>query len=190
LKWTQTDQGLEVVLPAAKPCDYAYGLQIRGRNLIPVPVVNVPIVVEQSVSGEIALNAGSAEIHGASPQIENKAGVDDIGYWNNQANSVSWIVDVSAPGSYVVTVTSSGAPEAEGSSYIVEVAGQSLYGAATSTGSWDKFADHSLGSISFAQTGKHVLTFKPQDPWKGIALRSVTLTKNSDLLPRQMQFSM
>jgi len=43
LKWTQTDQGLEAIMPAAKPCGYVYGLQIRGRNLIPVPVVDTPI---------------------------------------------------------------------------------------------------------------------------------------------------
>ena len=33
LRWSQTEAGLEVKLPAAKPCDYAYALKIEGRGL-------------------------------------------------------------------------------------------------------------------------------------------------------------
>ena len=38
--WTQTPQGLVVTLPATPPCSYVYGLQINGKNLIPVPAAS------------------------------------------------------------------------------------------------------------------------------------------------------
>jgi alpha-L-fucosidase len=40
LDWTQTEKGLAVTLPNQKPCDYVYGLRIRGRGLTPIPVAN------------------------------------------------------------------------------------------------------------------------------------------------------
>ena len=36
LTWSQTDQGLVANLPSQKPCDYVYGLQVRGKGLTPV----------------------------------------------------------------------------------------------------------------------------------------------------------
>jgi alpha-L-fucosidase len=33
LKWKQTAQGLEIILPTAKPCQFAYGLKISGEGL-------------------------------------------------------------------------------------------------------------------------------------------------------------
>lgn len=38
LTWKQTGAGLAVTLPPEKPCDYVYGLRIRGKGLIPVPL--------------------------------------------------------------------------------------------------------------------------------------------------------
>jgi alpha-L-fucosidase len=37
LNWQQTDEGLTVHLPAAKPCQFAYGLKVIGENLKAVP---------------------------------------------------------------------------------------------------------------------------------------------------------
>ncbi len=33
LDWTQTEEGLVVKLPAAKPCGFAYTLRITGKDL-------------------------------------------------------------------------------------------------------------------------------------------------------------
>ena len=38
LSWQQTSQGLVATMPAQKPCEYVYGLQILGRGLTPVPL--------------------------------------------------------------------------------------------------------------------------------------------------------
>ena len=179
LVWSQTDQGLIATLPEQKPCDYVYGLQIQGNGLtpVPVPVVSTAVVVEPQASGAIVLSAATATLHGDSPQIETKSDVKDIGYWGASSDTVSWDYDVTVPGAYAVTVNSACAPEGAGSGFTLETAGQSLPGATTSTGSWDTFTDKALGTLTFAQAGKQTLTIKPQASWKGIALRSVTLTK-------------
>ena len=181
LDWKQTDQGLVATMPDRKPCEYVYGLEIRGRGLTPVPVSEAPIVIEPRPNGSIVLTAATATIHGGSPQIETKAGVEDVGYWSDANDSVSWDFDVTSTGEYAVTVNSSCAAGAEGSKFTVDAAGQSLSGVTLSTGSWDSFADQSLGTITFTATGKQTLVFKSQasPEWKGIALRSVTLTKKA-----------
>ncbi len=179
IKWTQTDQGLVAVLPAQRPCDYVYGLRVRGRGLVPAPVPVASIgVIEQQATGAITLYADTATIHGTSPQIESKSGVDDIGYWGSVADTVSWDFDIPAPGVYTVGVNSSCDPGAAGSGFTVEAAGKSLPGATASTGSWGTFTTTTLGTLSFAQAGRQTLVFRPQaaPPWKGIALRAVTLT--------------
>ena len=40
LDWKQTDAGLTVHLPAAQPCQFAYGLKIFGENLKAAPPKN------------------------------------------------------------------------------------------------------------------------------------------------------
>nr|MDQ2688360.1 alpha-L-fucosidase [Armatimonadota bacterium] len=44
VNWAQTVDGLAVTLPSQKPCDYVYGLQIRGRSLTPTPFSDAPLV--------------------------------------------------------------------------------------------------------------------------------------------------
>ena len=185
LAWTQTASGLALTLPAQKPCDYVYGLRIAGRGLTPValpaaPIVLAPVavIVQPQASGVVVLTATTATLHGSSPQVENKGGIDDIGYWGTASDSVSWEFTVPAPGTYTVTASYSCDTPAAGASFRVEAGGQSMTGKTISTGSWDTFASQPLGPLTLAQSGRQTLSFKPQatPAWIGIALRSVTLT--------------
>lgn len=176
LIWTQTEQGLAVTLPPQKPCDYVYGLQIMGRGLTPVPIAPpAPLVIQPQASGAIVLKASDAALHGASPQIETKAGQDDIGYWGDANDFVSWAFAAPAPGKYAVSVNYACDPGSAGEGFQIEAGGQSLTGTSVSTGGWDTFADQPLGTLTLSQIGRQMLTFKPQANWKGLALRSVTL---------------
>ena len=180
LAWTQTADGLVATLPAQKPCDYVYGLRIRGRGLTPVPVgPSAPVVVEPRAGGVIVLRAVDATIHGDSPVLEVKADVNDIGYWGNPQDTVSWELDVTSPGRYTATINASCAPGSAGGKFTLVTPGQSLDGTLTSSGSWETFAEMPVGVLTLSQAGKQTLTFQPQStpPWKAIALRSVTLTK-------------
>ena len=182
LSWTQTTQGLNITLPPNKPCDFAYAFKIAGRGLKPVDLTAAPVVIQPSANdGAIVLNAAQAVIHGTSPRLETKNDGDDIGYWDRAADYVSWDFDILSSGTYSVSVSYSCAPTAAGSAFTAEAAGQSLIGTTESTGSWDTFVEHALGTLSFAQTGSQTLAFKPQTapPWKAVGLRSITLTKSA-----------
>ncbi len=177
LDWKQTEQGLVATMPVQKPCDYVYGLQIAGRGLMPVTLA--PLLIQPQANGAIVLSAADAQLHGESPQSETKAGVADIGYWGNAADFVSWDFAAPGPGNYAVSVNYSCDGGAAGEGFTVEAGGQSVAGTAVSTGGWDTFAVQPLGTLTLAGTGKQTLSFKPATGWKGIGLRSVTLTKAS-----------
>ncbi len=183
LAWTQTTEGLALTLPAQKPGSYVYGLRIAGRGLLPVPLAPAammlaPRVIHPQADGSVVLRAPDATIHGSSPQLETKGTTDDIGYWGTASDSVSWEFTIPAPGRYAVSAAYSCDAPAAGAAFRVEAGGQSVTGTTASTGSWDTFAAHPLGTLTFSQSGRQTLSVKPQatPPWIGIALRSVTLT--------------
>ena len=178
LAWKQTDQGLVTTLPARKPCDYVYGLQIAGRGLTPVALAPpAPVVIQPQAGGKIVLSATAADIHGGSPQIETKDGLDDVGYWGDANDYVSWDFASPGPGAYAVSVNYACDGGSAGEGFVLDASEQSVKGATVSTGGWGTFVSQDLGTLMLAQGGKQTLTFKPSVGWKGIALRSVTLVK-------------
>ena len=175
LDWTQTDGGPGRHHAGAEAVRLRLRPQIAGRNLTPVVIAPAPI--QPQANGAIVLNASDADLHGGSPQIETKNGLDDVGYWNAPADFVSWDFAAPGAGNYSVSVSYACDPGSAGEGFTVEVGGQTLAGTATSTGGWDTFADQPLGKLTLAGAGKQTLAFKPGAGWKGIALRSVSLTK-------------
>jgi alpha-L-fucosidase len=181
LAFRQSAAGLTVTLPAAQPCAHAWVLKIPGGAALgPVaPSVAGPPPVVADAAGRYVCRAREAEIHGPSPQYEEGGGKDNIGYWGDAADFVSWPVKLARPGWYEVEVCYSCAAGAEGSAYGVEIGGRGLLGRSQSTGSWSTFRREVLGAIHIAQAGDLTLTVKPLADWKVIGLQSVTLTPRS-----------
>jgi alpha-L-fucosidase len=177
LKWMQNGGGLTISLPNKKPCKFAYAFHITPSDLHPVKTATTSIIPQDS-SGVIALPAKMAVIHGATPRYEYGAGKDDIGFWSNPDDYISWEFEVKTPGLYDLNISYSCDPSAAGSFYQVEAAGQSFTGKSKSTGSWSFFHSEYLRQIAFDNSGKYELTIKPVTPpqWKVIGLHSVTLT--------------
>jgi alpha-L-fucosidase len=173
LQWKQTAGGLVVTLPEQKPCEHVFVLKIAGGDLKPTPFVSQSAIVPDS-AGRIVLAAATAEIHGDSPQYEQGDGKDQIGYWGNRADFVTWDFTLPRPGKYAVAVTYSCA--APGSEFTVEARTQKLVGKSHSTGSWSTYTTQSLGTMMFA-AGDHLLAVKPSTrlTWNVIGLKSVEL---------------
>ena len=112
LRWEQTTIGLEVVLPAKRLCNYAFALKIKGDRLRPSPLRES--LAHYDEEGRIVLEAWNAEIHGQTPRYESSSEKDQIGYWSNPQDYVSWDFEVLRPGTYEVAVTYSCATGAEG----------------------------------------------------------------------------
>ncbi len=177
LKWVQLEDGLHVSLPKDRPCRFAYVLCIEPSNLEPV-VVRESSVIAPTENGVITLPADLAIIHGNTPQYEYGGGKDDIGYWSDPNDYVSWKFEVKAVGVYSLNISYSCEPDATGSLFNVETAGQSFIGKSFSTGSWSAFKSEYLRDITFEKPGVYELSVKPVTPpqWRVIGLHSVTLT--------------
>ena len=179
LAWEQTEDGLIVNMPETKPCEHVFALKITGGDLKPVVKPVTPKVTQPQVDGRIVLGAAEAEIHGNSPQYEQGGGKDQIGYWAGAQDFVSWDFQVGKPGVFRVSVTYSCNPGAEGSEYVVEVAGQKLMDTSKPTGSWAEYTTTTLGKLTLDKPGTLTLSVKPKTdktPWKVIGLKAITLT--------------
>lgn len=176
IAWSQNDEGLAVALPAKKPCDCAYVLKIASAGLKPAPLPP-PRPMGATADGQFILRAADAEIHGKSPVYERDGAKDQIGFWANPADYVSWNIKIDRPGAYEVVVTYSCQPGAEGSSYAVAVGDQKATGVSKPTQSWATYRSDSLGTVRLTQSNACVLSVKPvtATPWKVIGLQSVVL---------------
>jgi alpha-L-fucosidase len=179
LPWSQTADGLIVTLPEKKPCDHAFALKILGGHLEPVPLPKSETAVGPERDGRIVLPASEAEIHGNTPQYEQGGEKDQIGFWADPNDYVSWNLKAAKAGTYDVAVTYSCQPGAEGSRFTVQVAGQKLVATSRPTQSWSTYRTEPLGSVTLAKPGVYELAVKPsaETTWKVIGLKSITLVK-------------
>ncbi len=177
LTFTQDEQGLHVTLGGTRPSELGVALAIRGEKLEPVASATEGMALPDK-DGRTVLRAVDAEIHGSSPQYESGRGKDQIGYWSNAKDSVSWRFKVAAPGEYEVRVEYSCAAGAAGSQYTLSVDKQTLTGTSRVSGSWATYVSDTLGTMRFDSPGPFTLTVKPRQPpeWKVIGLKAVLLT--------------
>ena len=175
LRWSQTADALVVTLPDNKPCEHAFALKIEGHDLKPAPL-SPSNPIKPEANGKVTLRAAEAEIHGNTPQYEKDGAKDQIGYWADPNDFISWDFKVNQPGSYQVAVTYSCQPSAEGSRFTVEVADQKIVGTSQPTQSWSTYRTEVIGTITLNKRG-YALAVKPSpDPvWKVIGLKSVDL---------------
>jgi alpha-L-fucosidase len=169
------DDDVTIKLPANAPdkIDSVVVLDIDGKPEV------APFAVRQTAEGNVALAAGDANIHGGTARCQEIGGRDNIGFWTNKKDSVSWDFQTKTPGEFNVEITFACLPEAAGSEYDVTVADQTLHGKVESTGDWSKFVTRALGKITLAEAGRHTLLVKPTAmPRSAVMnLQSVTLKR-------------
>ena len=179
LSFTHNADGLEVQLPAARPCDYAVVLKITGENLRGFkPELALPPTqaILPNVKGNFTLGADEADLHGKL-KTEDHGGQPNIGFWDKASDWASWNVTLPQPGKFKVTACCaaiSGSPALR-----LEIAGQKLEGRVPATASWDKFTTLDLGVVEVQQSGPKTLSVRPRDAqsWKAVNLRWVKLSK-------------
>src|SRR5207247_4692448 len=95
-----------------------------------------------------SLMAADAEIHGSTAQYENGGGKDNIGYWIDAKDYVTWNVSPSRAGRYRVEVIYACQPDNAGSDFVVAAGSTSVSGRVKATGSWMAFKSESLDAMS------------------------------------------
>jgi alpha-L-fucosidase len=154
-----TRNGDDVILslPAQAPdkVDTVVALKIVG-----VPDV-LPFANVQNADGSLTLRAVEADLHGETLRYEEGHGKDNIGYWTNAKDWVSWDIEVKQPGNFDVVITYAADKGSGDSEYSVAVGKQSVAGKVEVTGSWATFISQRIGTIEVARAGRYSLTVKP-----------------------------
>jgi alpha-L-fucosidase len=154
------------------PYDTIVVLELAGKP-------EVELTVRQSENGEVELPARLAKVHGQTARYESGGEHDNIGYWTDVNDWVSWDFVVEKGGDFEVVITYACDKGTGGSEFAVEIDGQSLKGVVEETGSWTDFVDKSLGKVSL-KAGKYTLAVRPLTKPGGAVMN----LKSVKLLPR------
>jgi alpha-L-fucosidase len=116
-------------------------------------------VSRPQADGTVSMRAADAEVHGNTAKYEQGNGDDNIGYWTDKADYVTW--NFEAPdGGYGVDLTWACEPGTEGSEYSIEIDGNRvLTSTVEATSKWQDFHTKTLGNITLS-AGKHTLAVK------------------------------
>lgn len=171
LKAGNVGDNILVEVPAVAPDKISsiIVLKIKGT-----PDIAVTPIMQES-GGAVRLMASEAELHGGV-QYESGHGKDNIGFWTNPADSVSWTFKVDRPGKFKVITDI--AAEASGK-FSVTLGEQKMQGTAPATKDFTKFKRGTVpGELTIAEAGTITLTVEPvAEGWQPMNLRSVTLEK-------------
>jgi alpha-L-fucosidase len=170
LKFSSTADGIEVEVPAEAPDSISSTVVLKINGAPEVAATTT--LIGQASDGSVRLLAGDADLHGGL-QYEAGAGKDNVGFWTNPDDTVSWTFKVDRPGKF--SVTANIAAEASGK-FEVLVGEQELPGAAPATQGYTDFKCTDLtGTLSLA-VGSVTLTVKPvADGWQPMNLKFIQL---------------
>jgi serine/threonine-protein kinase len=133
----------------------------------------------------ITVKASRATVHasaGSKIAYEKTVDRDNIGFWYNEGDWVSWDITVEKPGTFSVVVVYAAPSQCNGNAYVVAVGDQQLAGKVKPTGDWGRFNSEVLGTIRIAQSGKLTLSVKPKGkPREALMnLQAITLKRAGD----------
>ena len=191
---TASDEGVTVKLPAAAADKIAavVVLEIEGKPEV------APYVLTQAADGSVSLPAEEAVIHGKTARCQPGDGRQNIGYWTDKNDWVSWDFQVKNPGKFDVEIAQACIPDDAGSEYEVKVASRSaemqetqqggvestasateatLGSKVESTGDWNRFVTRTIGTFDLSKAGRYTVSVKPTAMPHGAVmnLESVTL---------------
>ncbi len=116
----------------------------------------------------IELHAKQATVHGRNARYEVGGGKDNIGFWTNVNDWVSWDFYLPQAGTYLVEITYACARDSGGSTYRVEFKPKGarapvaeLSGTIPATGSWTAFVTERLGVVELGPPGPYFASVKP-----------------------------
>jgi len=140
-------------------------------------VTPVATLITPARDGSFVLAARDAEIHGNTAQYESGGDRDNIGFWTNASDWVSWQCSVPADGAYNVEVTYACPDESAGSTFTVGAeGGETVTSTVASTGSWTAFQSKTLGQIRLS-AGRNTIAVRVKEMPRGAVmnLRQVRL---------------
>ena len=160
------DGRLTIRLPklaeAARPCSHAYTLKLSGFEV--EPSTEVAFVSPSAVT----LAADKAVLDGEKLGTETRGERVNIGFWDNPAESIHWLVRIAEPGDYLIR--GEFAAGAGGTTLAVEVAGKSLVAPVRKANGWDDASLTDMGTLTFEEPGVYHLVLRAADAdnWRAV----------------------
>ncbi len=156
LQATQTEEGVLLKVPEKAPDAIA--------SVVVLEIVGEPEVAAagttQAADGTLTLAATEAVVHGRTARYESGDGKDNIGFWTNPKDFVTWDAAVKKMGTFEVEITYACQDGAAGSDYTVSVLDQELKGRVEATGAWNRFVTKKLGTLRLPGSGRYTFTAK------------------------------
>ncbi len=176
LKTELSDGVVTISVPAQAPDAIASVVVLETKGELQVESIAPQIA--QAADGSVKFAADAADIIAPdgveAPQVENKGGAPNIGFWLNPRASVEWTFKIDKPGTFDVCVAT--ATTAKDSHIDIIVGDQKVNLVVADTGAYEKFETTKAGTIKIDKAGVCKLAVKPvADGWQPINLRSVTL---------------
>ncbi len=172
------EKGVFVDLPpeAPDPIASVVVLVIEGP-----PDVQQPQPIAQAPDGTITLPALEADVHGTNIRYEKGDQRDNIGYWDNKKDWISWDFVLKTPGKYDVDVSFASPDDQAGSKYTVQVGKEKVSGKVEATGDWGKFVTRKIGTLNLSAPGRLTLSVRPNSISKEAVmnLKSIKLSPKS-----------
>ena len=99
---TADEKGVKIKVPEKAPDAIAsvIAMEIEGKPEVSVTAT----LIQPAADGSITLRAADVIVHGEHAQYEAGGGKDNIGYWTDKADWVSWDFNVPTPGKFGVDV--------------------------------------------------------------------------------------
>jgi len=151
---TRAEEEVVVSVPAKAldAVDTVVVLEIDGEPNV------VQGCVKQADDRSITLHARDAETHGSNVRYESGVEKDNIGFWTDPADYVSWVCRIDTPDKFKVQI-SYACTGPGGSGYVVEVGSHQIKAETEATGAWTSFETKDLGTVTLT-ADRHILTVK------------------------------
>ncbi len=160
LRFEVVDGRITVDLPnlpeADRPCRHAYTLKLEGFE------TSLSDEARFALGGATTLDADHAVLDGERIRLESRGGRSCVGYWDDAAESVHWLVRIPKAGEYAVRGEFAAAAGA--TRVTIEGADAPIAVDVPATAGWDDSTDVPLGALSFASPGVYHLVLRPEDP--------------------------
>jgi alpha-L-fucosidase len=167
----RTADGLAITVPKAAPTAYSSTIVLTVTG---TPVIEVPPIVQQP-DGTLTLTALDAELHGKELRYESGERRDNIGYWTNPTDFISWSAEVGSPGRYTVTAE---VASLAASAFTVTFGSTELSAKVPNTGDYGSFTTVEVGTVTLTERGRLSVAVRPvASEWKPVNLRAVRLRR-------------
>ncbi len=169
LRAAATPDGVVIDVPAAAPDAISSTVVLKVKGAVEIE----PVWLVQKADGAIALPASEATLHGSGLKYESGPERDNIGFWLNAQEWVSWDFKATKPGAFAVTAQ---VATVEKSAFTVILGDQKIAVNAPATGNYGKFTTVPVGTFTIGAAGKATLAVKPVvEGWQPINLKSIDL---------------